>query len=76
MNSHMLMSLTDFRDSPYTRPVHIVEIRLIEANVAAGNACMWCSCGQVLLALEHKMITGPNGVHAKHLADVVKARRA
>ena len=76
MNSHMLMPIDVYRDHPATAPFTDQQVRMIEANVAANNSVMACSCNTLILALEWRMIVGEGGAHAKHLAAVVKARRA
>lgn len=69
--SHMLMTINEY--ACLVRPLHLVEVRLIEANVAAGNAVRICRCGTIILALEYSQL---DGAHSKHLRDVVNARRA
>ena len=69
--SHMLMTINEY--ACLVRPLHLVEVRLIEANVAAGNAVRICRCGTFILKCEYGQI---QDAHVQHLHDVVKARRA
>ena len=69
--SHTLLTIDEY--ARMVRPLHLVETRLVEANVAAGNAVRICRCGTFILKMEYHQVVD---AHVQHLHDVVKARRA
>lgn len=68
---HTLMTITEY--AARIRPLVGQEVRMVEANIAAGNAVMLCRCGTWILALEAAQLQGK---HDDHIRAVVAARRA
>lgn len=69
--NHTLLTIDEY--ARIVRPLHLVEMRLVEANVTAGNAVRICRCGTFILKCEYSQI---QDAHVSHLHDVVKERRA